>query len=333
MIGTMTSGSQSDYVIGVGTVGAGLWMSYNSGAKWRHIQRGPHAEGNTRALSASPHGGLWALSDGEGLFRSSDNGGNWELVNTDFDTDLWSIGFDPLDDLRLYVGTRPGVSRSCDGGATFEVLDTSIPERCVIGVPRTTNVVVDPDDSDTVWASVEIGGLHRSDDAGSTWTSLGDLGPTDFHNDVHGFTMRQASTGTELLVSSPYGLARSIDGGESWQWREFAPFPGAKFEFAYSRCVLAPWDDVIVVCVGDYIPGAVGALEISRDGGLTFTRETLPTPPNSTMYWLATHPDVPGTIVATSVFGQIYVSDDYAETWRKLDREFGEIRAVSLTPC
>ena len=331
----MTRGrsDEQQYVIGIGTVGAGMWMSYNSGEKWRHIQRGPHAEGNTRALAASPHGGLWALSDGEGLWHSPDNGGNWELVNAGFTTDLWSIGFDPSDDQRLFVGTRPGVARSTDGGRTFETLDTSIAEACVIGVPRTTNVVVDPNDHDVVWASVEIGGLHRSSDGGDTWTYLGDLGPTDFHNDVHGFTMRQSGTGTELLVSSPYGLARSYDQGETWDWHGFDPFPGAKFPHAYSRCVLAPWDDVIVVCVGDYIPGAVGALEISRDGGHTFTRELLPQTPNSTMYWLATHPDVPGTIVATSVFGQVYVSDDYAETWEKLDREFGEIRAVSLSPA
>ena len=51
------------------------------------------------------------------------------------------------------------------------------------------------------------------------------------------------------------------------------------------------------------------------------------------MYWLATHPALPGTIVATSLFGQVFVSDDHADTWRKLDREFGEIRALALTPA
>ena len=49
--------------------------------------------------------------------------------------------------------------------------------------------------------------------------------------------------------------------------------------------------------------------------------------------WLATHPDVPGTMVATSVWGQVYVTDDHAESWRKLDRDFGEIRAVAITPA
>ena len=94
----------------------------------------------------------------------------------------------------------------------------------------------------------------------------------------------------------------------------------------------SPWDDVIVVCVGDFVPGRIGALEISRDGGATWSREPLPHTPNSTMYWLATHPAVPGTIVATSLFGHVFVSDDHAATWRKLDREFGEVRAVAVVP-
>ena len=89
---------------------------------------------------------------------------------------------------------------------------------------------------------------------------------------------------------------------------------------------------MLVVCVGDYVPGRIGALEISRDGGATWRREQLPVPPNSTMYWLATHPQLPGTIVATSLFGQVFVSDDFAAHWRKLDRELGEVRAVAVLP-
>ena len=42
---------------------------------------------------------------------------------------------------------------------------------------------------------------------------------------------------------------------------------------------------------------------------------------------------IPGTIIASSLFGQVYVSDDHAATWRKLDREFGEIRGLALTPA
>jgi photosystem II stability/assembly factor-like uncharacterized protein len=323
-----------DYVIGIGTIGAGLWIGYGAGQKWRHVQNGPPTEGNCRVVLADPHrpGQLWAAADHVGLFCSGDNGGTWERIGPDHELPIWSMCFDPHDDQRIYLGTSPGLARSKDGGETFDQLDTSISARCPIGISRTTNVVVDPRDPAVVWASVEVDGLHRSHDRGDTWAALGRLGPTEFYNDVHGLAVRDAPDGSEVVVTTPFGLGRSGDQGASFEWYEFAQFPGSKFPFAYSRCVQVI-EDMVVVCVGDYVPGRIGALEISRDGGASWTREPLPVTPNSTMYWLATHPHLPGTIVATSLFGQVYVSGDHATTWRKLDREFGEVRAVSLTPA
>jgi photosystem II stability/assembly factor-like uncharacterized protein len=323
------------YRIAIGTVGSGLWVSYNSGGKFRHIQRGVDSEGNCRALAVSPHepGQMLASLDGVGVFRSGDNGGEWVPIGTPIASDIWSLGFDPNDAERIFVGTRPGVYRSTDGGGSFHELDTSIPDRCPIGVPRTTNVVVDPADSANVWASVEVAGLHRSTDGGDSWADVGRLGPSEFHEDMHGFALRSSGATTQLLATSPFGLARSDDDGETWSWHEFDAFPGTRSGIAYSRCVRAPWNDgTIIVCVGDYIPGAVGALEVSRDGGDTWKRADLPIMPNSTMYWLAVNEDLPGVVVATSVFGQVFVSEDHAHTWRKLEREFGEIRAVCITP-
>lgn len=328
-----------DYTIGVGTVGAGLWVSYDSGGKFRHIPRGIEAESNCRALAVDPHrpGTILAAQDRVGVFRSDDNGGNWERIGNDIDADIWSLAFDPHDPDRLYAGTRPGIWRSTDGGASFHPLQTSISDSCPIGVPRTTNVVVDPDDADTVWASVEVDGLHVSRDRGDTWTALPPLGPDPFHADVHGLAVRHRANGdgTQLIATSPFGFARSDDQGQTWEHHAFDPFPGiSKMPGAYCRCVREPWDDgTIIVCAGDYIPGRIGAIEVSRDGGDTWQRAELPETPNSTMYWQAHHPELPGIALASSVFGQIYVTEDHAETWRKLDREFGEIRALSLTPA
>ena len=324
-----------DYVIGVGTVGAGLWLGYRAGQSWRHVPNGPPVEGNCRAVAVQPHRPeeLWAAADRIGLFHSTDHGATWSQVGPEIDADIWSIGLDPTDDQRMFLGTCPGVWRSRDGGESFEELTTSISADCPIGTSRTTNVLVDPSDQNVVWASVEVDGLHRSTDGGDTWTSLGALGGEAFYNDVHGFEMVATPSGRDLLVTTPFGLGRSIDHGETFDWHEFGAFAGSKLGVAYSRCVRAPWDDVIVICVGDYVPGRVGALEIGRDGGLTWQREHLPVVPNSTMYWLATHPELPGSIVASSLFGQVYVSDDHAATWRKLDREFGEIRGLAITPA
>ena len=104
----------ADYVIGVGTVGAGLWLGYRAGQSWRHVPNGPPVEGNCRAVAVQPQRPeeLWAAADGIGLFRSTDHGSTWSRVGPTIDADIWSIGLDPTDDQRMFLGTCPGVWRS-----------------------------------------------------------------------------------------------------------------------------------------------------------------------------------------------------------------------------
>jgi hypothetical protein len=50
------------------------------------------------------------------------------------------------------------------------------------------------------------------------------------------------------------------------------------------------------------------------------------------VWGLATHPADANRIVAFSLFGEVYVSEDAGASWRKIAREFGEIRAAVWVP-
>jgi hypothetical protein len=58
-----------DFTIGIGTVGAGLWFSYDGGGAWRHIQKRINPEGNVRALQVDPQNAkrILAVSDRTGI--------------------------------------------------------------------------------------------------------------------------------------------------------------------------------------------------------------------------------------------------------------------------
>ena len=60
---------------------------------------------------------------------------------------------------------------------------------------------------------------------------------------------------------------------------------------------------------GDFIPGVVGAIQTSKDGGKSWAPADLPVEPNSVVYWFATNPELPETIVAGSLYGYVYVTD------------------------
>ncbi len=53
---------------------------------------------------------------------------------------------------------------------------------------------------------------------------------------------------------------------------------------------------------------------------------------NSTIWNFAVHPADPQLIYASSVSGQVYRSLDGGSSWRRLAREFGEVRSLAWAP-
>ena len=323
-----------DFTLCVGTVGGGLSCSPDGGTTWNRIRNPIPSECNVRALSVYPDNPRRILAGTDvGLFRSDDGGETWRQIESlETDAQIWSVTVDPSDSHTLFVGTRPDAFRSRDGGKTWDQLDLGVTEVCPIGTPRTTNVIVDPRDRNTIWAGIEVDGVYKSFDGGDTWTHLPDLGPDPFEGDIHGLALRTAPSAA-VFATTPFGIATSTDEGESWDYHHFPKFHDSD-QRSYCRGMLLKADDPNVMFVGngDTIPGVTGTIQRSCDGGQTWEALQLPVKPNSVIYWFATHPEVPNIIAAASIYGYVYVSEDGGDTWQKRDREFGEIRTLAVMP-
>jgi photosystem II stability/assembly factor-like uncharacterized protein len=328
------------FTICVGTVGAGVWFSPDSGAHWRRSKMDLpfHAEPGEiqiRALALSPHNPHHIYAGSEvGLYRSTDNGASFELVPSPMDgMQIWSVAVSPTSPDVIFAGTKPpAVFRTLDGGKRWDKLNIAIAEKCLAGAPKVTNVVFDPRDPRTVWVSVEIDGVYCSRDGGDTWNQCHALGDKPLNQDVHGFAV-SAGRPTKVLATTPDGIWSSTDEGQSWTVHGFPRF-AERDTISYCRGLAIRPDnpDVMFVANGDFIPGKRGAVYRTRDGGATWERAALPVEPNSTMYWFATNPVDPNVVVANSLHGYIYASLDGGDTWEKLRREFGEVRALAWMP-
>ena len=245
--------------------------------------------------------------------------------------EIWSIDVDPRDSNTIFVGARPEAFRSRDGGTTWEKLPIGIDPKDPLWPPRVTAIVVDPRNSRTIWAGSEIGRVHRSSDGGDTWTQLSRLGPGYRAQDVHSLGVHPERS--RVYVTCPAGIATSLDEGQSWEIHEF-PALHEKYPGTYCRKVLFKADDpdTIFVGTGNQTPGEVGGIRRSRDAGETWETLSLPETPDSVVYWLATHAAIPHVIVASSLYGDIFVSEDGGEGWRKLGRKLGHVRAIAVTP-
>jgi photosystem II stability/assembly factor-like uncharacterized protein len=318
-----------DYSINLGTAGWGVWHSPDAGKSWvRHRAPFP-LNSRIQSLAVIPgvSGGLLAAGD-TGLFESRDGGASWKRIGAQGDLPaIWSLAVDPSDPGTLFTGTRPAaVYRSRDGGWHWTKLEAAVATECSIGTAFVTRVLVDPDDPRTVWAGVEIDGVYRSRDGGDSWTRVVN-GLTDL--DVHDMAIARGRP-PRVFASTNGEVFWSADRGDTWRpvgVRDRWPLP-------YARGIAVKPDDpgVVFAGCGQTTTGETGAVLRSTDAGQTWGSLPLPVRPNSTMWGLATHPADPGRIVAFSLFGEVYVTEDAGESWRKISREFGEIRTAAWLP-
>ena len=243
--------------------------------------------------------------------------------------DVWKIAFDPSDPDTMFAGTRPAaLFRSRDGGRNGgDCRSTWSRSARMCGVPRVTALTVDPADRHIVWAGVEVDGVRRSLDGGETWTRIS--GGLD-DPDIHDVAARPAGDGKTVLTSTPREIFASADKGESWQRLGV----GRSFTLPYCRGLALKTDDpnTVFVATGDGASGSTGAIQRSKDGGNSWERLSLPATPNSPIWAFATHAADPGLIVACSHYGEVYASHNAGDSWKKLPREFTEIRALAWTP-
>ena len=320
----------ADYNICLGTAGWGVWHSPDSGKSWTRHRRPFPLNSRIQALAVHPEEPHTVIAAGDtGVFRSADGGAHWERVGRQGDLPIiWSLAIDPVDPLTLFAGTRPaGVYRSRDGGGRWERLTIDIAAECSIGTPFVTSVMVDPDDHRVVWAGVEIDGIFRSVDGGDTWERM----TAGLHDpDIHAMAIARANP-KRILASTAGEMFSSVDWGETWT----AVGITQKWPLPYARGLAVKTDDASVVLAGcgETTTGETGHVLRTTDFGDSWETLTLPGRPNSTIWGFATHPADGNRILAFSLFGEVFVTDDAAESWTKVPRAFGEIRTAAWLPA
>jgi photosystem II stability/assembly factor-like uncharacterized protein len=314
----------------VGTIGEGLFRSVDSGATFTRACDGMFVECHIRALVVHPRDPrLLFVGTEQGLFRSRDGADHWERVDSPLNgLQIWSLLLVPRASDLILAGTCPSrLFRSEDGGCTWTESAVGMLQECPrIMHTRVTTLAADLEEPNTLWAGVEIDGLYRSQDAGRTWQATG-KGLSS--RDIHALALVPGN-GRRMLAATNNDMNLSRDGGESWQPLQV----GRSLPWAYCRALAQPCGrpEVILLGNGDGPPGSAGVVARSTDAGEHWHATQMPGRANSTIWNFAVHPSDPALIYASSVSGEVYRSVDGGESWTKLAREFGEIRALAWTP-
>ena len=237
----------------------GLWRSTNWGGSWERVQgriSGVRLDGLGAARAIVPIGRqVWVGGDG-GLFESSDFGETWAPVALRPGIRALLLSRWPQADPTVFVGTAEGLFRSRDAGRTFgptalvgAAVDrlewpgpelvaagdrgllitrdeggrfdgpgAGLPEGGVRAMALSSYFAVDP----VLFAAPTGGGVFRSSDGGSTWTSVGLAGEKVFD---------LVWLGPFLYAAGERGFHRSQDAGGSWSRLAESPGRPARLMF------------------------------------------------------------------------------------------------------
>lgn len=263
-------------IVYIGAASGGIWKTTDGGSTWASLSDDlaclsfgaiaidPVDPANVYAGSGEANLSLDNYTyEGAGLFRSTNAGGTWELINSDFGlrTSFAALHVNPhnraivfaalVDNRRTPGSDNAGLWRSTDAGTTW----TS-----VLGNRDVFDVTVhpNPDSSSIVYASVGgvfDGGFYISRDGGSSnsWTlSVNGLPPTPQINRMQiSFARSTLSTLYAVVYSVPpldtTRAFKSTNGGESWihisagvplgGYRDFLPVGYWEDQGWYDLCI------------------------------------------------------------------------------------------------
>lgn len=214
-----------------------------------------------------------------------------------------SLGADPRDASRLYLGTSDGhVFTSSDEGAHWQLLSR-------IGTGQDdviTHIIVDSRDSKRLFASTWSlytggGGVYRSNDTGRTWQNIGLA-----HETVRALAQSPTHPKT-WLAGSLTGVYRSTDEGANWERITPAKHDDLK---NFDSVAFDPRDDNVIYAGTYHLPWK------TTDGGKNWSPISKGMIDDSDVMSIIVDPSNPENVHATACSG-IYRSTNSAEQWSK----------------
>jgi photosystem II stability/assembly factor-like uncharacterized protein len=200
----------------------------------------------------------------------------------------------------------------------------------ISGVGRLNCVAFDPQDSNIMWVGAPTGGLWKSTDAGQSWTTATDnlpnLGVSDVAIHPADSSIMYIATGDKQRGSAlSYGVLKSTDGGQTWDFTSLRPQVEEKYKIG--KLIMHPADPETLLCATNK------GVYKTMDGGDTWELKQ-----EGDFFDLEVHPFHSRMWYATRSKNGVYRSIDSGESWVRLSNGLpnasagiGRI-AVALSP-
>lgn len=298
----------------------------------------------------------WYVAVGSGgVWKTENAGTTWtSLFDGQGSYSIGSLGLDPSDPSRIWVGTGEnhggrhlgygdGIYLSEDGGKTWK-------KKGLEGTERIGNIIVHPEDSNTVWVAAQgplwspggERGVYKTTDGGETWenvlssgeyTGAGDLiiDPRNPDRLYVAMWQRHRTVAAYLGGGPETGLWRSEDGGENWTELKTGLPKGNKGKIGLTISPMQP--DVVYAAIE--LDRRTGGVFRSTDRGSSWTKMSDQVSGGTGPHYyqeLYASPHYFDRIYLVSNTSQI--SNDGGKTWSNLNNELKHVddHAIAFRP-
>ena len=240
-----------------------------------------------------------------GVFGSEDGGRSWKPSGLEGEA-VRALEAAPSDHLELVAGTRTGVFRSVDHGATWQRIS---PE----GNPELRNVdsvAIDPRDANVIYA----GTYHlpwRTKDGGKTWEPI----ITGIIDDSDIMSLRLDSTNPgRLYMSACSGIYRSENQGGEWTKLQGIPYAARR-----TQTIVQDSRNPKI-----FYAGTTEGAWVTRDAGETWSRTTPKDWVVNSVLVLPSRFQHAGRVIMGTESG-VHISDDDGQTFAASNTGFTHV--------
>ncbi len=174
----------------------GVWRSHDAGATWENCAKGMKAtfmpperqydvdiQDVHYVAQCATHPDVWWAQHHCGIYRSTDNMTSWhEIEKAGPSTFGFAVVVDPFDadtawfvpaesdQRRIPVAGKLVVTRTCDGGKTFDVLDRGLPDRFAYDLVYRHGFAMSAEGA--LAFGTTTGNVYTSGDRGDSWAAV-----------------------------------------------------------------------------------------------------------------------------------------------------------------
>ena len=287
----------------VGSASGGVWRSENGGTIFKPVfDKQPVQSIGAIAIDPSASKTVWvgtgeswmrnSVSIGDGIYKSTDDGGSWTNMGLRNSERISKILIDPKDGNTVYAcvpgklwsdSDERGVYKTSDGGKTWSQI-----LKGANGSTGCSMMTMSSRDAKTLYAGMwdfrrkgwtfRSGGesptassasaLYKTVDGGATWSELNESSAKGLPAKPWGRIAVTAAPSNPdvvyaLIESTRSALFRSADGGKTWQERDRSQMMVWR-PFYFANLIADPKDENKLYKTG-------GGLIVSSDGGSSFS--------------------------------------------------------------